>query len=62
MRWYLHPALETYDVSMRTVIAWACLVWFVIVWIVSAIGFTQLYVIVEGAWTHVSKVRDQQLT
>jgi hypothetical protein len=55
MRWYLPPALETHDVSMRAIISWACLVWFVIVWIVSAIGFTQLYVIImDGAWTPTS--------
>jgi ceramide glucosyltransferase len=34
---------EAYDVSMlRTIIAVSCLIWFVVVWFVCAIGFTQL--------------------
>jgi ceramide glucosyltransferase len=42
MRAFAHGT-ETEDVSMlRTVIASGCLIWFVVVWFVCAIGFTQL--------------------
>jgi ceramide glucosyltransferase len=42
MRAFAHST-ETKDVSMlRTIIATSCLIWFVVVWAVCAIGFTQL--------------------
>ncbi|KAF1941187.1 ceramide glucosyltransferas-like protein [Clathrospora elynae] len=38
------PAIEAHDVSMlHTIVAIGCLIWFVIVWSVCAIGFTQLF-------------------
>lgn len=42
MRVLAHDA-GAYDASMwRTIIASGCLIWFVVVWFVCAIGFTQL--------------------
>jgi ceramide glucosyltransferase len=42
MRAFAHST-EAHDVSMlRTIIAAGCLIWFVVVWFVCAIGFTQL--------------------
>jgi hypothetical protein len=42
MRAFAHST-ETHHVSMlRTIIAAGCLIWFVVVWFVCAIGFTQL--------------------
>lgn len=42
MRVFAHTS-ETDDVSMlRTLVATGCLIWFVVVWFVCAIGFTQL--------------------
>ncbi|KAF2276551.1 uncharacterized protein EI97DRAFT_43867 [Westerdykella ornata] len=40
---FSYQGLEIDHVSVRDVIATICLVWFVVVWIVGAIGFTQLF-------------------
>ncbi|KAH4058937.1 ceramide glucosyltransferase [Parastagonospora nodorum] len=64
MRAFAHST-ETKDVSMlRTIIAAGCLIWFVVVWAVCAIGFTQLF---RYNWrrpqpaTCITKVKEEEL-